>query len=187
MLRVLGRGDFDKLLAFFQGLTEEDRLFLRDNILDPNLVRRWTENVDLARVIPIVAEHGGAIVADGTLHTSPHGWSQHVGLVRLVVAKSHRDVGLGTLIARELVAHAEERGLEKLQANVIEDDRAMFNMFAAMGVCKEAVIREAVKDRHGKKRNLAILINDVANVERALEDWVSDNMIPAFRVPGAGA
>ena len=77
--------------------------------------------------------------------------------------------------------------ISDLQANVIEDDRAMFNMFAAMGFCKEAVIREAVKDRHGKKRNLAILINDVANVERALEDWVSDNMIPAFRVPGAGA
>jgi L-amino acid N-acyltransferase YncA len=88
---------------------------------------------------------------------------------------------------RELVEIAEERGLEKLQSNVIEDNRMMVQMFQAMGFAKEAVVSGAVKDQHGQTRNLAIMINDVANIERTLEDWIADTMIPAFRVPGAGA
>ncbi|UCE59705.1 MAG: GNAT family N-acetyltransferase [Phycisphaerales bacterium] len=186
-LRLLANGDFEKLYAFFQDLEEADRLFLRDNVADPALIRKWTENIDCERVVPIVAEDGETIVADATLHNRPHGWAQHVGLIRLVVAGSHRDVGLGTLLARELVGLAEERGLEKLQANVIEDDQAMLKTFEAMGFGKEAVVREAVKDQHGNKHNLAILINDVADLGRSLEDWISDTMIPSFRVPGAGA
>ncbi len=186
-LRILGSGDFDKLYAFFQDLPDEDRMFLRSNVTDPELVRGWTEKVNLDRVVPMVADDGDAIVGACSLTMSRHGWSKHVGRIRMVVARSHRDVGMGSLLARELVAIAEDRGLEKLQSNVIEDDRAMVKMFGAMGFAKEAVVREAVKDQHGQKRDLAIMINDVANIERALEDWISDTMIPAYRVPGAGA
>ncbi len=186
-LRPLVREDFDKLHAFFQALEPEDRLFLRDDVTDPELIRKWTDNIDWERVVPIVAEDGEAIVADGTLHNNPYGWSQHVGLLRLVVASSHRDAGLGTLLARELVGIAEARGLEKLQANVIEGDQLMLNAFKAMGFGKEAVVREAVKDQQGNNHSLAIMINDVADLGRSLEDWISDTMIPSFRVPGAGA
>ncbi len=185
-LRPLAKGDFEELHAFFLGLTDDDRLFLQNDVTDPGLVRKWTENINLQQVIPIVALDNAKIVADGTLHIPTHGWSQHVGLVRLVVARTHRDVGLGTLVARELVALAEERGLEKLQASVIEDDESTSKMFEAMGFCKEAVVTGMVKDRQGKKHNLAIMINNVADLERAMEDWIHDTMIPAFRVPGAG-
>ncbi|MBU0717344.1 MAG: GNAT family N-acetyltransferase [Planctomycetes bacterium] len=186
-LRPLAISDFDKLYAFFRGLADEDRLFLQQDVSNPDLVRKWTENLDFDRVIPIVAEEGEAIVADGTLHLRAYGWSQHVAMVRLVVARSHRDVGLGTLVARELVELAEERGIEKLQANVIDDDLTSLKMFKAMGFAKEAVVRDVAKDQHGKKHNLAIMINDVASLEQTMEDWLSDSMQPAFRVPGAGA
>ena len=186
-LRPLAGTDFDKLYAFFMGLADGDRLFLRDDVSNPDLVRRWTKNLDFDRVIPIVAEDGEAIVADGTLHFTTYGWSQHVAMLRLVVAESHRDVGLGTLVARELVGLAEERGIEKLQANVIDDDLNSLKMFEAMGFGKEAVIRDVAKDQHGEKHNLAIMINDVASLEQTMEDWISDSMLPSFRVPGAGA
>jgi hypothetical protein len=49
-----------------------------------------------------------------------------------------------------------------------------------------AVLKDLVKDLKGKKRNLAIMIADVADIERLLEDWIHDSMIPAFRVPDDG-
>ena len=113
LLRPLEQDDYDRLLAFFHALPEEDCLFLRHDVRDPNLIRKWTTNFDFDRVLPLVAEEDGLIVADGTLHVSPHGWTRHVGQIRLVTARTHRHAGLGALIARELVALAEERGLDK--------------------------------------------------------------------------
>ncbi|MHC4063821.1 MAG: GNAT family N-acetyltransferase [Planctomycetota bacterium] len=184
VIRLLGRDDLDRLLGFFRDLPDEDRMFLRHDVCDETLIRKWTQQLDLDHVIPLVAVDGDTIVADGTLHITTHGWMQHVGHVRLVTAKSHRRTGLGTILARELVNLAERRGLEKLQAHVIEDNVGSVQMFANLGFDKVAVLRDMVKDRHGKNRHLAIMINDVSKLGRIMEDWIQDSMIPAFRVPG---
>ena len=141
MLRPLASGDFHKLYAFFEALPDEDRLFLRHNVRDPELIRKWTAEIDLERVIPLVAEDGDAIVADGTLHMATHGWMRHTGLIRLVIARTHRHVGLGALTARELVSLAEQHGLEKLQAHVIEDDLGSVKMFQRLGFEKAATLK----------------------------------------------
>ena len=48
VLRPLAKGDFEKLYAFFQAVPDEDRLFLRDDICDPDLVRKWTDEINFA-------------------------------------------------------------------------------------------------------------------------------------------
>ncbi len=185
-IRALTHGDFDKLFGFFNVLPEEDRLFLRHDVTDPEVVGKWVERLDFDRVIPLVAEGGDAIVADGTLHFDSHGWATHVGHVRIVTARTHRRVGLGTLLTRELVALAEKRELEKLQSQVIEDNVASVKLFEKLGFKVASVLSDLVKDQKGAKRNLAIMISDVADVERILEDWIQDSTIPAFRVPDDG-
>ena len=187
VLRPLARDDFDELQAFFEALTEEDRLFLRHDVRDPELIHKWTEELDFARIIPLVALDDGEIVANGSLHLLPHGWMQHVGHVRLVTARSHRHKGLGGLMARELVALATERDLEKLQAHVVQDNLGAVRMFETIGFATVAVLEGMVKDQSGKRRNLAIMINDVASLGRIIEDWIHDTIQPAYRVPGGGA
>ena len=182
-LRLLAHGDFDKLFAFFAALPDEDRLFMRHDVTDPDAVARWIEELDLARVIPLVSEEDGKIVADGTLHLAAHGWAAHVGHVRLVTARTHRRVGLGTLMARELVLLAEQQGLEKLQTQVIEDNVSSVRLFEKLGFETKAVLEGLVKDQRGRTRDLAIMINDVADIERIIEDWIHESTIPAFRVP----
>jgi RimJ/RimL family protein N-acetyltransferase len=186
VIRPLNSGDFDKLYAFFQALPEEDRLFLRHDVTSPEIVHKWVGQIDLNRAIPLVAEDGGKIVADGTLRLANHGWSRHVGDIRLVTARTHRGLGLGTVIARELVALAEERELEKLQVQVIEDNIGSVKMCERVGFKMEAVLKDLVKDQRGHLRNLAIMTNDVANLGQIMEDWIQDTMLPQFRVPGEG-
>jgi len=185
-IRPLANGDFDGLYAFFRALPDEDRLFMRHDVADPEVVGKWVEQLDFDRVVALVAEDEDKIVADGTLHLSQHGWATHVGHIRLVTARTHRHVGLGTLVARELVGLAEKRGLEKLQTQVIEDNVGSVRLFEKLGFRTCAVLNDLVKDQKGNKRNLAIMINDVADLERIIEDWIHDSMIPAFRVPADG-
>jgi L-amino acid N-acyltransferase YncA len=185
-IRLLANGDFDKLYAFFKALPEEDRLFMRHDVTDPEVVGKWVEQLDFDRVIPLVAEEEDKIVADGTLHFARHGWARYVGQIRLVTARTHRHVGLGTLIARELVLLAEKRDLEKLQSQVIEDNVGSVRLFEKLGFKTCAVLKDLVRDQKDNKRNLAIMINDVADLERIIEDWIHDSTIPAFRVPDDG-
>ena len=187
VLRPLARGDFDQLYAFFKSLPEEDRVYFRHDVGDPELVRKWTEEIDLARVIPLVALAGEEIIADGSLHTVSHEWVRHVAHIRLVIARSHRSKGLGGLISRELVALAEERDIEKLQASIIEDNVGAVRMLEALGFKTVAVLEGMVKDRSWKNRNLAIMINDVANLTQTMEEWIQESMLPSHRVPGDGA
>ena len=187
VVRPLGTEDFDKLYAFFQALPEEDRMFLRHDLRDRDLVRKWCDECDFGRVAALVAEDGDRIVADGTLHTTSHGWSKHTGSIRLVTARTHRHSGLGTFVARELVSLAEQRHLEKLQVHVIEDDKGAVGMFETIGFEKAAVLEDMVKDLTGKNRNLAIMVNDVPDLGRIMEEWIQESMSPTYRVPGDGA
>jgi L-amino acid N-acyltransferase YncA len=182
-IRLLNGEDFEKLLGFFKGLPDSNRLFLQHNVSDPELIRKWTQRIELEQMIPLVAEDGGKIVAMGTLHMSPYGWMQHVGQIRLAIAPTHRSVGLGTLVARELVQQAEDRNLEKLYANVIESDVVSVKMLQRLGFKSAAVLKDLVKDQAGKKHNLAIMMNDVADLGRILEDWIQDSMVSGSQVP----
>ena len=56
IIRPLSNGDFDMLTAFFSALPAEDRMFLRHDVTDPEVVGRWIEHLDYSRVIPLVAE-----------------------------------------------------------------------------------------------------------------------------------
>ncbi len=186
VIRPLARDDFDKLLEFFQDLPDEDRVFLRHDVRDPGLIRKWTASLNLDRVIPLVAIEDKTLVANGSLHLMPNECMKHVGHIRLVTASSHRHRGLGGLMTRELVSLAEARDLEKLQAHVIEDNVGAVKMFTTVGFKKEAVLTGMIKDRDWKSHNLAVMVNDVANLGKIIEDWIQESMQPGFRAPGGG-
>ena len=186
-IRPLARGDFERLLSFFQALPDEDRVFLRHDVHNPDVVRRFTEEQALDRVVPLVALDGDELVASGSLHIMPHDCMRHVGHVRLVTARSHRGKGLGGLLTRELVALAEERNLEKLQAHVIRDNEGAVRMFEKIGFKLEAVLTGMIKDRTWRSRDLAIMVNDVSNLTQIMESWIQESMLAGYRVPGDGA
>ncbi len=186
VFRPLKRNDADRLREFFGELPEEDRLFLRHDVSDPDLVHQWTERIDFTSVIPLVAEDDDRFIGEGSLHVPAHKWRNHVGQVRLVTARGYRRLGLGGLLVRELLALAAELNLERLEAEVMEDNSDAMRMFRAIGFETSAVLRGMVKDRRGNGHNLAVMTNRVTSIRDTLDDWIQDSMIPAYRVPGAG-
>jgi ribosomal protein S18 acetylase RimI-like enzyme len=154
--RPIEPGDEPALVRFFARIPEGDRTFLKEDVDDPQVVAAWARP-GTARVIAL---DGGEVV--GSVAVVPlHGWSSHVGEVRLVVDPEHRGRGIGRSLARHAVLQAVELGLAKLVVEVISDQSALIGMFRALGFEPEALLADHVRDRSGDVRDLMVLANDV--------------------------
>ncbi len=163
-LRPLVKEDEGELVKFFQGLSKEERLYLRDDVADPEVIRKWMENIDYEKVLPILALDGNTIVADATLHRDPHGWMRHVGQIRMSVAGSHRGRGLARIIAAEVFHQAVGFGLDKLVAEMLSIQRNAQRVFTRLGFVEEAVLKDQAVDTTGQKHDLIIMSNDVTTL-----------------------
>lgn len=160
-IRPMVKEDADKLYAFFSRVPREDRLFLRDDVSIRDVIDSWTQELDYRKVLPLVAEVGGNIVGDATLHRRTFGWTSHVGKVRLVIDKDYRGKGLGTILIEELIDIAKKAGLEQLVAELMSDQTGALSAFKGLGFEKEAVFFNYVKDQMGEERNLVVMIKNL--------------------------
>lgn len=174
IVRPMTAEDAARLQRFFLRLPEEDRLFLEDDVTRPDFVERLQNQQQSEEALTLVAEAEGEIVGYGTLYRPRFGWSTHVGRVRSAVAKSWQRQGLGTAILRELVKKAQVLAVDKLVAEVVEDQTGALRAFEKLGFHREAVLVGHVKDITGKKRNLVILANNVAHIWEHMEVLLAD-------------
>jgi ribosomal protein S18 acetylase RimI-like enzyme len=154
--RPIAPSDEPALVRFFARIPDADRTFLKEDVEDPQVLAEWSRP-GAARVIAV---DGGEVV--GSVAIVPlHGWSSHVGEVRLVVDPEHRGRGIGRDLARHAVVEAVQLGLSKLVVDVISDQLALIGMFRALGFEPEALLADHVRDRSGELRDLMVLSNDV--------------------------
>lgn len=173
-VRPVKRGDQPALLAFYRELPQEDRLFLKDDVTTESWADRFIRRIERGEALSLVAEKDGAILAEATLYRPRHGWSAHVGELRVAVARSHRRKGLATALAGMLVKLATDQGVDKLIVEVVENQVAALRTFAKLGFQQEAVLRGHVKDIRGARRDLFIFANDVSHIWAAMEALVAD-------------
>ncbi len=173
-LRLLHEGDKAALLKFFQDLPEKDKLFLKEDVQDPNVIQRWIDGMDFETILPVLAWYDGRVVGDATLHMDKLGWSRHVGEIRVVVAADFQHKGLGKAMVKNMVAHAIDFGLDKIIAMVMENQHSARKAFERLGFEKEAVLKGHVRDIQGNKQDLIILANDVSYIWNKMEELVSD-------------
>lgn len=173
-IRPLEKSDASKLLAFFNALPEEDRLFLKDDVTKEETIKRWMVEMDFSRVFPLVAIAKDKIIGDATLHFSRVGWSKHLAELRCVVSRDYQKMGLGTLLMRELVIYAQQKGVEKIVAQMMDIQIGAQKAFERIGFKKEAELKGFVVDLLGKKHNLIIMLNDVSELWKKMEDVLLD-------------
>ena len=155
-IRPIEAGDSPALSGFFERIPESDRTFLKEDVGDPRVLEDWVQP-DTGRTIAV---DDGQVV--GALAVVPlHGWSSHVGEVRLVVDPDHRGRGIGRRLARQAVLDAVDLGLAKLVVEVISDQGALIAMFRGLGFEPEALLTDHVRDRSGQTRDLIVLANSV--------------------------
>jgi RimJ/RimL family protein N-acetyltransferase len=157
------------LLSFYRHLPEEDRLLLRDDVTTTDWAEGFLGRVETREVISLVAKSGGKIVGEATLYRTLHGWTRHVGELRVNVATAFRRRGLATALATAQVSIATELGIEKIIVQVVDNQLAARRTFEKLGFHKEAVFPRHIMDVAGNKRDLVVLANDVSQIWAAME------------------
>lgn len=156
-LRSLIPQDRSEVGAFFERVPEEDRAFLKEDLINRYEVEVWLDELDLDRESVIVAVDGQRIVGTAVLQRQRHGWSRHVGEIRIVADPTFRRRGLGQALADAIIDLAQHIGLEKLLAEMVSDRAGPIRVFKRLGFKTEATFNDQVKDRHGHTHDLLVM------------------------------
>lgn len=173
-ISLAGAADGPALLEFYRSLSDEDRLVLKDDVTTPGWLARFLAKLETGAATSLVARAEGRICGEATLHRNLHGWSRHVGEIRLSVASDRRGKGLGYALAAGIVKLAIDLGLEKMVAQLVESQTAARKTFERLGFRQEAELARQVTDIRGAKRDLLIYANDVSHIWTAMEALVED-------------
>lgn len=149
--------DKDSILAFADGLDEQDLLFLRVDITEPQAVENWLANVGQGETISILAWQDGQVVGYCSVDRTPARWTRRVGEIRVNVAPSFRGQGLGRHLTAKVFDVARRVGLKKLVANMTPDQLGAQNAFSRLGFRPEAVLADHIEDRDGGIHDLTIM------------------------------
>ncbi len=173
ILRPMVKEDEKKLHAFFVRLDEKDRLFLKHDVTDPKVIRSWAEKLNYEHVIPILADIDDRIIGDATLHRLTTEEPSAIGEIRIVIDKDFRRRGLGTRLAKEIYYLALSMKMNKLIAEVVEDQDHLIKTCESLGFRRDKVLKDKAVDLHGEKHNLVIMSQDVDALWKTIEDLIA--------------
>ncbi len=160
-LRPMTRDDQYALYSFFISLPEEDRRFLRNDVTDRKLIEKWARNLDYDRVLPILAETDGRIVANATLHYQTFGWGRHVAEVRVTIAPEFQGRGLGRVLLEEIYLLAAKNKVKKILARIVTTRSPVIKAFERAGYNPVVVLKNYVKDIHQQRyEDIALLVKE---------------------------
>lgn len=171
-IRTMTRTDRNQILDFARRLPEEDLLFLRTDITEPEVVDEWIENLESGDSCSLVAYAGNDIVGYATVHRSAARWTRRVGEIRVNVAPDYRSRGLGRVLSADIFDVARGLGLKKLMANMTTDQRGAQAAFRRLGFVAEGLLTDFVEDRNGGVRDMVIMCYDIDGHSELVEDRV---------------
>src|SRR5438874_2226619 len=143
-LRSLIPQDRAEIGDFFERVPQEDRAFLKEDLINRYEVEVWLDEIDIDRETVLVAIVDNRIVGTAVLQRQRHGWSRHVGEIRIVADPSSRRRGLGHALANAIVDLAQHAGVEKLLAEMVSDRAEPIRVFKRLGFRTEATFNDQV-------------------------------------------
>jgi L-amino acid N-acyltransferase YncA len=168
MLRFITVEDRQGLIQLFQEAPEEDTRFLKQDVKDPKLVNDWLDNLNYQKVLPLVAVdlENNRIVADATLHRGKNA-AKHLGEIRIFVSRSHRGLGVGSLMLEELINIAFKENLQWLKAEIIADHKKVIKAFRAHGFEQKALLDDYFIRKDGVTLDVVLMMRPVIKKEEA--------------------
>jgi L-amino acid N-acyltransferase YncA len=160
-LRLMGANDKQRVLDFARALPQDDLLFLRTDITDPQIIEDWIKNVEKGTTITILAEINGDLAAYASLHLNEARWTRRVGEIRVNTGFAYRNTGLGRRLASEIFEIGRGHGLKKMIAMMTPDQTGARAVFEKLGFQVEAILADWVEDRRGQPRDLLVMSHDL--------------------------
>jgi RimJ/RimL family protein N-acetyltransferase len=159
--RLMTPKDRDLMLEFARSLPEDDLLFLAVDITKGRAVDDWIRRLSEDLLQTILVEKDGKLVGHGSLLHEEQVWTRHLGGIILLLSPEVRGMGVGSILASEIFAHAEHLGLRKVMARMAASQKGAINVFQKLGFKMEALLADCVIDRNDRTHDLIIMSHDV--------------------------
>jgi ribosomal protein S18 acetylase RimI-like enzyme len=174
-IRPLHWSDETQLIRFFGKLPVSETQYQNKDVHDPQVVRGFATGLDPARVWCLLALSKQQIVGNATLHMAQLGWRRDIGRIRLVVAPEYQQLGLGTLLMRELVNQASVKKLRKIEARILGSQLGAKSSFERLGFQEEARLKGHALDVSHQPHDLVIMTVAVDGLLDKLKDAMWDD------------
>ena len=166
VIRPLEKGDEPLLQQFYREIPEEDRWFMRYDVMDPKVIRKWITGIDEGHVFSIIAMVENRMAGHASLHLRGFGSTQHIGRFRIMVVPDFRHKRLGTWLLLDLIQLSMDKGLRELRADFVAGvEDAAIEAAYKFDFFKRAVLENYVKDLHGERHDLIIM------TKKLHKDW----------------
>ena len=150
----------------FTRLSGDELWFLNHDVSDRNLTDSWVDNLDIERVVSLVARLEGRIIANAVLMRKRYGAKSHIGKIRVSVDPAFRGRRLATWMLLELINLAIWLGLRLLVMRLVQDrDFYIINEVKKLDFREQAVLEHYVMDREHNPHNLVIM------TKRLPQEW----------------
>ena len=157
-VRPMVAEDAGALLEFFRRVPDEERYFLKDDVVSQAVIDGWARHLDYDRALPLLAFDGDRVCADAVLIRHRGNARNHYAEVRVVVDPALRGRGLGRALLKELCDIAWDAEIEFAQGEFVEgvQDEALVAVRELGGVDVGA-IRDAYRDLSNHPHDMVVL------------------------------
>ncbi|MEW6365913.1 MAG: GNAT family N-acetyltransferase [Acidobacteriota bacterium] len=169
VLRPMTKEDLDRSCAFFKGLPDDIRLYLRADVTKRDVVERRMKHDDRHEFYRLVAVDGDRIAGDATIYREAHSWKRHLGELRVIIHPEYQANGMGMHLIRELYEIANMANLTVLYSNIIEVQKGAVKILEKLGFKKEVVKKSHVRDLNGRKHDLIVMTCNLGELWDRLE------------------
>lgn len=173
IIRNLHYDDLGQLMKFYRSLPPDDRMYLKVDVTNRNVVKQRMKLMEVGTVFRIIALHDGEIVGDGMFEISKEEWRKHQGELRVIVARDFQRKGLGLIMMGELHSLAINKGVDKIVVKMMKPQIGALNICKKLGFHQESVIKNYVWDQAGDPQDLVIMTCDVKDMWKELEHFYS--------------
>ena len=119
---------------------------MKHRVSDFEVIKDWCDNIDLGRILPLLAMDGAKVIGVATLHQTLGGWKRHIGRVSSHTHPNYRGKGVGYSVTEQIIDIARQAGLQHLEAEFMGEQEAAIKVFAHLGFIEMLRLEDYVKD-----------------------------------------
>lgn len=162
MFRFLHEEDRRNLISLFQSAPDEDFLFCKHDLKDLNLLNHWLDHINSPRLLLLGAVDldDNQLFAAATLLRGKH-TANHIGEIKLFIAKPFRNLGLGSIMLEELILLANQEKLHWLKAEVVTDQKQMVKALRNKGFQIRAILEDFFMNKDKVTHDLVLMMRAV--------------------------
>ena len=136
ILRTPKWEDLDDCLTLINSLIDEDAdIWMTEPVTRKDQIDWLSQRlaaIEKGEVIHIVTEVNDHVIANTELKIKP-GFQSHLGEIGIIILKDYRDIGIGTEMLKQLIIHAQERGLKILTLGVFATNTRAQHVYEKLG------------------------------------------------------